>query len=422
MAAGLSTAIEEPIPAPMPERPSTALPPREWLKENLFSNAVNSILTVVFGLLIAFALYRAVRFTFITGRWAVIEVNLTNLMVGRYPRDQLFRVWIAIYVCVAAAGFGVGVGEVHDEDRGWRGVLLTIQRTWPVLLALAVVLNPFWLKTPTPQILTVAGIALYAVTKVAGRLVGRTGMAHQVQRRRGALYIVAVVSAYLAVTAAGGPKPQEWGGLLLTVTASVAGIVLSFPFGLLLGLGRRSTFPVFRLFSVGFIEIVRGVPLISILFISSVTVGLFLPPGSGRLDLVVRGLIGIILFTAAYLAETVRGGLQSVPKGQLEAARAIGLSPLKTTRLIILPQALRNVIPTLVGQFISLWKDTSLLGIIGVLELLGIAQAVLVQGDFRGQGLQAETLVFAAFLYWVACYTMSRASQRLERRLGVGER
>jgi general L-amino acid transport system permease protein len=254
---------------------------------------------------------------------------------------------------------------------------------------------------------------------VLGRVLG-SRMPLRAGRKMPLVYLAAVVGCYfLLVTVV---PLQLWGGLLLTVTVAAAGILLSFPFGVLLGLGRRSSFPVFRFFSVVYIETIRGVPLITLLFIGSVTIGLFLPPDAGRLDLVVRALVAIVLFSAAYMAETVRGGLQSVPKGQTEAAMAIGLSPIKTTALIVLPQALRNVIPTIVGQFISLWKDTSLLAGIGLLEILGITQAVLVQEEFRGQGLQGEVFAFAAFLYWTACYFMSRASQRLEARLGVGER
>jgi general L-amino acid transport system permease protein len=137
---------------------------------------------------------------------------------------------------------------------------------------------------------------------------------------------------------------------------------------------------------------------------------------------VVRAVIVLTLFTAAYVAEIVRGGLQAVPRGQYEAAAALGLSPTRTTFYIILPQALRAVIPALVGQFISLFKDTSLVAVVGLVEILGIAQTVTQQADFRGQGLITETLLFAALLYWVGSYTMSRESQRLERRLGVGER
>ena len=147
-----------------------------------------------------------------------------------------------------------------------------------------------------------------------------------------------------------------------------------------------------------------------------------MPPGMPVPDRIWRALIVFILFTAAYVAEIVRGGLQSVPEGQREAAMALGLRPWKMTRLIVLPQALRNVIPAMVGQFISLYKDTSLVFIIGVLDLLRVARAVTQQPEFLGQGLHAETLLFVSFIYWVGSYWMSRESQRLERRLGLGER
>jgi general L-amino acid transport system permease protein len=215
---------------------------------------------------------------------------------------------------------------------------------------------------------------------------------------------------------------HDWGGLLLTLYLAIAGIVLSFPIGVLLALGRRSSFPAVRMVCVGYIELIRGVPLITLLFMSALAIGLFLPDFVPIPGLVVRAIVALVLFTAAYVAEIVRGGLQGVPKGQIEAAQALGMSPLRITRRIVLPQALRNVIPALVGQFISLFKDTSLVSIIPLLELLNVAQIVHAQPDFRGQGLHAETLVFASFVYWAFCYSMSRASQRLEQRLGVGER
>jgi general L-amino acid transport system permease protein len=150
--------------------------------------------------------------------------------------------------------------------------------------------------------------------------------------------------------------------------------------------------------------------------------GFFLPPGSDRPGLVTSALVALVLFTAAYVAEVVRGGLQSVPREQIEAAQALGLSPLKTTRLIVLPQALRAVIPALVGQFISLFKDTSLVFIIGLTELLGVTDLITKQPEFLAQGRIVETLFFAGFVYWAGSYWMSRESQRLERRLGVGQR
>jgi general L-amino acid transport system permease protein len=190
----------------------------------------------------------------------------------------------------------------------------------------------------------------------------------------------------------------------------------------LLALGRRSSFPVIRTICVGYIELIRGVPLITVLFMAFLMLGFFFPPGTINPALVTRALVAFALFTAAYIAEIVRGGLQGVPKGQVEAAQALGLSPIKMTVLIVLPQGLRNVIPALVGQFISLLKDTSLVAVLGSFDLLHIAEVVPTQSAFFGRGLQTETLLFAAFVYWVCCFTMSKSSQRLERRLGVGQR
>ncbi len=196
--------------------------------------------------------------------------------------------------------------------------------------------------------------------------------------------------------------------------------MLSFPIGVLLALGRRSSLPMLSLFSTLIIELVRGVPLVSILFMSSIIVALFLPPGL-RIDRVVRALMGMTLFSAAYTAENVRGGLQAIPEGQEEAAKAVGLKPYQTMLLIILPQALRKVIPAIVGQFISLFKDTTLAVIVGIIELLNIGKAIL-QSDPEFIQLQAEVYIFIAAVFWILSFIMSYASRRLEAALGVGER
>jgi general L-amino acid transport system permease protein len=232
----------------------------------------------------------------------------------------------------------------------------------------------------------------------------------------------AVVAAAAVLVGFGSPGWQRMGGLLLTLWLALAGILLSFPAGVLLALGRRSALPAVRFVCAGYIELIRGVPLVALLFIGHLVIGFFLPPGGSRPSDVTRALISIVLFTAAYVAEIVRGGLQSVPRGQLEAAAALGLRPVTATRLIVLPQALRAVIPPLVGQFITLFKDTSLVAAIGLVDLLGVASALTSQPQFLAQGLQAETLGFASFVYWVGAYSMSRASRRLEARLGVGTR
>jgi general L-amino acid transport system permease protein len=211
-----------------------------------------------------------------------------------------------------------------------------------------------------------------------------------------------------------------WGGVMVTVLLAVGGIILSFPIGVLLALGRRSSLPVVSLFSTLFIEIVRGVPLVTILFMFSIILALFLPPES-RLDRLVRALMAMTFFSAAYTAENVRGGLQSVSAGQAEAAKALGLNNFQAMVLIILPQALRAVIPAIVGQFISLFKDTTLAIIVGISELLFIGRSIL-NSDPTFIRRQAEVYIFIAAIFWVFSYLMSIASRQVEAALGVGER
>ncbi len=194
----------------------------------------------------------------------------------------------------------------------------------------------------------------------------------------------------------------------------------SFPLGVLLALGRRSNLPVLKGLCVLFIELVRGVPVVSLLFMAQVIVPLFLPEDL-RLDRVMRALFAITLFSAAYMAENVRGGLQSVPQGQVEAARALGLGGPHTMLFIVLPQALRAIIPAIVGQFISLFKDTSLVVTVGLLDVLGIGKSIVL-GNVEWVGSQSEVYIFIALLFWVFTYSMSYASRKLETALGVGER
>jgi general L-amino acid transport system permease protein len=204
-----------------------------------------------------------------------------------------------------------------------------------------------------------------------------------------------------------------WNGLLLTLWIATFSIALSFPLGVLLALGRRSSLPVIKVFSILYIEIVRGLPLIGILFITQVMLKLLVPPYI-NLDQLTRAIAGFTLFSAAYLAETVRGGLQSIPKGQTEAARALGLSTPLTLGLVVLPQALKAVVPAIVGQFISLFKDTALLSVFGLVELTGMGRSITSQPENLGR--YAEIYLVIGLIYWVFCYGMSLASRRLEHQ------
>ncbi len=207
---------------------------------------------------------------------------------------------------------------------------------------------------------------------------------------------------------------ERWGGLPLTLILAVVGIAASLPLGVVLALGRASELPAIRAVCVGYIEIVRGVPLVSVLFMASIMFPLFLPEGV-TIDKLLRAQLGIILFTAAYVAEAVRAGLQAIPRGQYEAADALGLGYWRKTRLIILPQALRLVIPPLVNQFISCFKDTSLVVIVGLYDLLQTAKVSLTDPPWRPY--YVEAYAFAALIYFAFCFFMSRYSQYLERRL-----
>jgi general L-amino acid transport system permease protein len=232
-------------------------------------------------------------------------------------------------------------------------------------------------------------------------------------------FLVYFVSLWLIGGGLGlaGVPTNDWGGLVLTLLMAISGIALCFPLGVLLALGRRSNLPVVKWLSVAYIELIRGVPLIAILFMGQVMIPLFLPEGM-RPDRILRAIIGLTLFSAAYLAENVRAGLQAVPRGQQEAAASLGLNTPLTLSLIVLPQALKVAIPAIVGQFISLFQDTTLLSIVGLAELLGISRSVLANPTYLGR--YAEVYLFIGVLYWFFCYALSLGSRKIEEELNTG--
>ncbi len=393
-----------------------------WIRENLFRSRWDGLVTIVVGSITAYALFRFARFVFVTGRWEIVEVNLSLYMKGVWPDGQLWRLVVAVISAAFLGGAVAGyVGKAQQEAAGLpparpsprERVVALSGRLWP--LAIAIVLLLVLSSTIGPWLLL--GVTVLAV--VLGHVVGRL----LPYRSPGTLAAVGVLLALGVVWfMANGVGLDGWGGMLLNVFLAAFSITLCFPLGVLLALGRRSQMPIVRALATGYIELFRGVPLIALLLMANVALGFFVPQSLAPSD-PVRAIVVFVLFTAAYMAEIVRGGLQSVPTGQIEAAKALGMSPVSTTFRIVLPQALRNVIPAIVGQFISLFKDTTLAGAaMGLTDLLVAAQASTAQEAFQAQGLIVEALVFVLFLFWVGSYTMSRESQRLESRLGVGER
>jgi general L-amino acid transport system permease protein len=352
--------------------PSLSVGALGWLRANLFSSWFNSLLTLFALYLIWLVVPPIIQWAFINADWSgssradctsggacwvFIQQRFGQFMYGFYPTELRWRVDITLLLAI----LGVAPLFVPKMPRkAFYGLALLL--VYPLLA--------WWL--------------LY------GGMLG-----------------LAVVPT------------SQWGGLMLTLVIAAVGIVGALPLGILLALGRRSDMPAIRVICVTFIEFWRGVPLITVLFMASVMLPLFLPEGMG-FDKLVRALIGVILFQSAYIAEVVRGGLQAMPRGQYEAAAALGLGYWRMMGLVILPQALKMVIPGIVNTFIALFKDTSLVIIIGLFDLLNsIKQATT---DPAWLGMATEGYVFAALIFWIFCFGMSRYSLHLERKLDTGHK
>ncbi len=389
--------------------PPDSIGPVAWLRKNLFSSVANTALTVVMTGLLLFVLIGISQWALSEARWDVVTRNLRLFLIGQYPADQAWRIWLSLFVLSGLTGLSASV-----FGRTTRSLAIALSAFQAVLAGLAAV-------SSVGPLITI-GLALNAALIWAGLA---AGLRRLVPRRLLVIAWLASIPVIFVLVNGLGESPVPavssnlWGGLLLTVLLAAFGIILSFPLGVLLALGRRSALPVMRILSTAYIELIRGVPLVTILFMADILLPFFLP-GEVRIDRVTRAMGGITLFSAAYVAENVRGGLQAIPTGQIEAAQALGLSTARTNIHIVLPQALRSVIPANVGLFISLLKDTTLVTIIGLMELLGIGRAILAQPESLGAHL--EVYFFIGAVFFMLCYAMSQASYRLESALGVGTR
>lgn len=379
-----------------------------WLRKNLFGSLMDTLLTLLaLGLL--YLVLRPLLGWIFSADWAVIPANFALILRGPYPPEAVGRLWLALYLLFGLAGLSWGAWFKRFEP------VTILVLVIPALLALIPFIEFF------NRLNLLVGEAVMVVAYGVGRFWPRARNGWI-----GYLWIIYLLATPVLFggSVALGLQPLAptnlWGGLLLTLVLAVFGIALSFPLGVILALGRQSKFPAFRVLSILYIEFIRGVPLITLLFMGQAMLQYFLPPGTPLIDRVVRALVAVVLFSAAYTAENIRGGLQSIPKGQYEAADALGLNGFHRTFYIILPQALRAVVPVLVGQFIGLFKDTSLVAIVGLFDLLGIARAILGNPDWLGN--HQQIYLFIALIYWIFCYAMAYASRRLERSLGVGER
>ncbi len=422
-------------PAPLGE---TGIP--HWLRENMFSNWLNGIVSVVAMAFVAYVLYLflpwAIQGTWGYGSrtecleavggdaacWGVIRDRFNQLMFGFYPYAEQWRPMLAFVLMLVA------VAPILFDKLPRK--MLMFSALYPFIGAWLL-----WGGTIWTPLMVLAGFFIgYIVFRIAEGLLGDlVGIILAILATViWWLFLVGPVIGFLGGTeatadAAATPgllpwgiesvKSSDFGGLMLSLTIGTSGIVLSFPLGIILALGRQSDMFLVKTFSVIYIEFIRGVPLITLLFVAHVLLNYFLPPGTS-FDLILRVVIMVTMFAAAYMAEIIRGGLAALPTGQYEAADALGLDYWKSMRLIIMPQALKISIPGIVGTFIGLFKDTTLVSIIGLMDPVGLTNAI--RGTTDWNGIVWELYLFIAVMFWIFTFSMSRYSMYLERKLQTG--
>ena len=352
-----------------------------WLRENLLSTPFNITLTILIGLLFAWIVPDLIRFLLIDAVWSGADRDACRELV---QNRTVGACWPFVFERWPYFVYGS-----YPLSERWRVDVFF------VMLAIGVVWM-LWLHAP--------------------------------RRGLGAIYFFAVVpiTAFILLTGwrAIGLEPVDtvlWGGILVTIVVAWVGIVVSLPLGILLALGRRSPMPAVRLFSITFIEFVRGVPLVTVLFMASVMLPLFVPEQYSP-DKLLRALVGIALFASAYMAEVVRAGLQAIPKGQFEGAMAVGLGYSQMMRLIILPQALKITIPNIVNTYIGLFKDTTLVLIVGIFDFLHTVEVSRIDPKWASPVTSTTGYAVAAIFYLIFCYAMSRYARATEARLGLSDR
>jgi len=352
--------------------------------------------------------------------WPFIFAKKKLLIYGRYPGEELWRVNLVYLTLFLGIGYTLFEGA---KGRQWTGLaMLTIFPLFALILLTGANFNISW-----TTLLMLFGLSILFI--FLGEL-ARKNLFGKIISELVSLFYICGVTLFLIFFAGlllsidyglSYVETSDWGGLLVTLVVAITGIVASLPLGIILALGRRSSMPIARTISTVFIEFWRGIPLITVLFASSVLLPLFLPDGVD-FNKLLRALIGVMLFSAAYMAEVVRGGLQAMPRGQFEGASAMGLSYFQSMRLIILPQALTHVIPGIVNTFIGLFKDTTLVLIIGLFDLLGQAQSTIADAYWSSPAQAPTAYLAVAIMFFVFCFGMSRYSMFMERKLSRGHK
>lgn len=407
-----------------------------WLRANLFGTWVNGVLTIVSLALVFLVLYEVVPWMIrsswtatslkecraaidlrwgdhVDGAcWAVIRERYLQLLYGFYPAEHYWRANLAFVLLL------VGMAPILFPAVPRQ--VLWFSAAFPFVCFWLLWGGTIWLPVAAALGFVIGYCAFLAVGAFAGQLAGV--IAALLLPVIWWIWLSAPFSGILESTLGIGLEPVEsarFGGFMLSVTIGITGIALSLPIGILLALGRQSNLMILKSLCVGFIEFIRGVPLITLLFVASTLLNIFMPPGT-NFDIILRVVIMVTLFSSAYMAEIIRGGLAALPRGQYEAADSLGLDYWKSQRLVIMPQALKISIPAIVGNFIGLFKDTTLVSIIGLLDPIGLTNNIRADVDWNG--IVWELYGFIAFMFFVFCFLMSRYSMYLERKLNTEHR
>ena len=377
-----------------------------WVRENFFGSKLDIILSIVGALFLYFILSTVISFI-LNSDWTLILVNRQLMLTGLMPEEEIWRVWTI---------FSLTVILMTTSIAFWFNINIKGSIFYILLL-----LIPFLIFTTKNTLLYVLFIMVLSIVFFyLGYRSKNSGLKNIVSRIIVISWIILLPICFLILNILDGPKMTLWGGFMINLILAAIAIFAGFPLGILLALGRASSYKLIKLISTLYIEVIRGAPLVAWLLLAWFVLPKFLPNlfGLSDLNIVVRAMIVLSLFASAYIAEVIRGGLQSIPRGQEEASFALGMNSISTTIFIVLPQAIKIVIPTVVSTFIAIFKDTSLVFILAITDLLRIGRLIPEQQQaFFGKSI--ESLCVVALLFWVVSLVLSQISRTIEKKLDI---
>tara|TARA_B100000530_G_scaffold123483_2_gene77168 strand:- start:446 stop:1609 length:1164 start_codon:yes stop_codon:yes gene_type:complete len=382
----------------------------KWGFETFFGSVFNTIITLL-SIIILFFFINSILGFISTSEWKVVEVNRRLLLIGRMPPEHEYRVWPILWV----ASYLIMASIKTWGSPSYRDLLF-------IALGITIVCVIFTTSSTYLWVLTSLLICIFSY--VITSFIGKSTTANNKNKKILILLWILLLPIIFTILLIGdGPKPTLWGGFLLNIILACIAIGFGFPLGILFAIGRASTLPAIKIVCTIYIETIRGAPLVAWLLLAWFVLPKFLPQfwGINEVSVVVRAMIILSAFTSAYTAEVIRGGLQSIPKGQIEAADSLNLGYANKMILIVLPQAIRVVIPALISTFIGVFKDTSLVFILALTDLLQVGR-IIPEQDPEFFGRQLEALCVVAFLFWIISISLSNLSKKVEKSLGIGIR